>query len=142
MDGKVEKHLFCMRSPKHPNFYCFYLFHYSLVTSQFIFSSHCHFFLPVSVVWNWTIIHNLAIFFYHTRECVCVCIIYIQGYLCQLLFIDLSFLQLSTPLSLIPNNQNNPLTFYSFSFLIQFFHSLSFLSLSFFNQTKCESGLA
>lgn len=106
----------------------------------FIFSSHCHFFLPVSgVKLNYCSQSSHFLFPY---TWMCVCIIYIQGYLCQLLFIDLSFLQLSNPLSLIPNNQNNPLTFYSFSFLIQSFHSLSFLSLSFFNQTKCESGLA
>jgi len=48
---------------------------------------------------------------------------------------DLSFLQLSIPLSFIPNNQNNPLTFYSFSFLILSFLTLSFLILSLIIQT-------
>ena len=62
-------------------------------------------------------------------------IIFIQGYICQLQEIHVSFLSLSSLLSLIPNNQINPLTFHSFSFLIQYFLSLSFLTLSYCNQT-------
>ena len=51
--------------------------------------------------------------------------------------IDHSFLQLSNPLSLKPNNQKNSLNFHSLSFLIKSFLSLSsFLLLSLLNQTK------
>jgi len=62
-------------------------------------------------------------------------IIFIQDYICQLLKIHVSFLSLSSLLSLIPNNQINHLTFDSFSFLIQSFLLPSFLILTLCNQT-------
>lgn len=55
-----------------------------------------------------------------------------KGHLCHLKVIYLSFLSLSNPLSFLPNNQLNHLTFHSLSTYFQSSNNLSFYFLSFY----------
>ena len=50
-----ETHLFCMRSPKNPQLLLLLFILLFASNLSFYFFSHCHFFRPVSMVWNWTI---------------------------------------------------------------------------------------
>lgn len=127
MDGKVEKHTYFVWEVTQ----LLWLLFISLFTRNLSF----YFFksLPLfsSGLYGVKLNHySQSSHFLFPDKWMCVCYLYSRVFM-SIITIYRSFLQLSTPLSLIPYNQNNPLTFYSFSFLIQIF-PFSFFPFTFF----------